>query len=301
VQQIRIGSDRSKILVQLQLAADWLAPRGCSCAWNSFTTPRRISFTCNRCNCGCGIFENSLKQPITDLRFEISASRVSHFRGILRRTVRTVRPGAHQVLNRELKRKQWILQLMRQPTRQFAPSRDSLRLYQTFSLRQQFSRHRLNDRPVALLHRCREFRPRVPMPGATFWAARAIALPAAHPASRPTAQQDGQDNSATANQQRRCTDAPFQFDIRSPRISHEKNRQQWIVLAFARTAQRNRVKHFFKRGIGRPSYDSVVSCCAAAPRQSGARTCPPVGRINAVPSSRRIEERFRRKMITSIL
>src|SRR5271154_4831877 len=144
---------------------------------------------------------------IRDLRQQRSRTLPEYFLELLW----TLLPRAHQILHRKLKRKQWVLQLMRQPPRQFAPCRHALGLHQPFFLPQQLGGH-----SIERIGQLRQFIPAgyyypcVPVSRGDFLRSLGQLLHwPRHPRRGPTAQQNGQYNSSTSHQERHRADMPL--------------------------------------------------------------------------------------------
>src|SRR6266536_3666263 len=79
-----------------------------------------------------------------DDRLQVGNLREQHRRALAKRVIKLLRAlfsSAKQILDRQLKRKQRILQLMRQAARQLPPSGDAFRLHQPLALLEEIVRH----------------------------------------------------------------------------------------------------------------------------------------------------------------
>ena len=130
-----------KILVQFELAADRRASRRLQLRLKQLRHTSQKFVHLHRLQLRMRHLRKLAEAP--DDRFQVRNLRQQGARTLAEDFVelfRALLPRPHQILHRELQREQRILQLVRQPPRQFAPRRHALGLHQSFFLRQQFRR-----------------------------------------------------------------------------------------------------------------------------------------------------------------
>ncbi len=152
-----------------------------------------------RSSSGLGILLKSLKRPMMVLRLAISMPSVAV---LSRKTSSNSASGkfarAHQVLDRELQRKERILELVGKPSRQFAPCGHALALHQPLALARELFRHVIEAARQHAHFVVSAFRhARIPVAARHLFGGVRQLLDRPRDARRdPQAEDDGQQNSA---------------------------------------------------------------------------------------------------------
>ncbi len=244
VQQLRIGIERHRRIGDVNCKSE--SSRR-SCAWldgslrKAQRTRSTTSFASIRSSSGFGILLKSLKRPMIVFRFAISVASVAV---LSRKTSSNSAAGrfarTHQILDRELQREERILELVRQPARQFAPCGHALALHQAVALARQLLRHVIEAaRQHAHLVAPALRHAHIPIAAGHLLGRMRQLLDGPRDARRnPEAERDGQQNAARRHAIGDGANVLLRLDHAAARDGHHQHRHHVALLVLERDRRR---------------------------------------------------------------
>ncbi len=202
-------------------------------------------------SCGGGIFGEVAKPADDATQFaQLAEQRGSALTEHLVELLGMAGARALQILDRDLQREQWVLQLVRQPAGKFAPCSHALGLHQAIALLQKFARHLVEcgGQGADLVAGAHVYlRPPIARRHCAGSSSQRLHRPR-DARSRPEADQQRQQNAAGCHQDFDAVQEAFQAHLLRARTAHQKGAHQLVV----RADQRDGVKRLGASGVGRP-------------------------------------------------